>query len=79
MKILKLCTYPTQEGHSRQRTIIFYTVTAAENAACLVIFHQFSHDHSENVWFHTTAPVLIVVGSFLGKSFQFNTMFDIFI
>ena len=48
----------------------FYVITAAENAACLAIFLRFSHEHSNDEWLHTAAPIMIVAGSLLGHISQ---------
>lgn len=55
-----------QEGPSRHRAMVFYTITAAENAACLAMFLQFSQPHERDQWLHTAAPLLIVAGSLIG-------------
>lgn len=56
-----------QEGPSRHRATIFYTVTATENAACLAVFLQFAPEHLHDQWLHTTGPVLIVIGALTGQ------------
>ena len=48
--------------------MVFYTVMAAENAACLAIFLQFSEYHVNDAWFHTAAPIIVVAASVLGMS-----------
>ena len=46
--------------------MVFYTVIAVENAACLAIFLQFAEHHVNDEWFHTAAPIIVVTGSLLG-------------
>ncbi|KZS02439.1 XK-related protein [Daphnia magna] len=60
------CFFNIKEGHSRQRAVVFYTVTATENAACLAMFLRFSRTHQDRPWFDIAAPTLIIIGSILG-------------
>ncbi|XP_045029930.1 uncharacterized protein LOC116922800 isoform X2 [Daphnia magna] len=64
------CFFNIKEGHSRQRAVVFYTVTATENAACLAMFLRFSHTHQDRPWFDIAAPTLIIIGSILGHTSQ---------
>lgn len=61
-----------QEGQSRHRAVVFYTITATENAACLAVFLQFSDGHIYDKELHTAAPIIIVFGSLIGM-FKINS------
>ena len=55
-----------QDGKSRRRAAIFYTVIATENAACVAIYLQLSKEQDIRPWFHTLAPILVLAGFILG-------------
>ena len=60
------CFFNLKDGQSRHRAMVFYTIMAAENAACLAIFMQFSEYDMNDGWFHAIAPITVVTASVLG-------------
>lgn len=64
--IFCFCYFNLKEGQSRHRAMVFYTIMAAENAACLAIFLQFSEYHVNDNWFHAVAPITVVTASVVG-------------